>query len=444
MAYRFGFTMAMALVAWAPVLASGYGQFEPGVQGLGSGGAFVARAEDGSAVFYNPAGLAQLSYGEIALSGKGSFSKSYYSNVGQSTWDSSSVEEAFPAFIWSGKLGDRIGFAIGYLNTYDHEIAWEEPDFPVRFRADSGSFQVNEAVAAIAFKLNDRFSIGATARYLQADWERTNIEARPFDSALPSQFYETRQRFEGDDQALGFTVGLQYRRGRRLAVGLSYQSSVDLTLEGVRSFAQITRLNDVRAQNAFARDFRSGVPFSHALTLPDRIAAGYATRITVRTRLEVDLAYTRWSEIERTAIETTGPDGQPQTVAYPRNWDDSLEVRISGDFQQRRALLWRMALGSVAGAVPAATIDPAFPDDDRFMYSFGVSYTFRKRYILEAGWTYVQNRDTNVQDQELVYSSDNPPDFLVTSGQDGLYETQRTLLTIGLRIKLGRFADDDE
>ncbi len=434
--------IGLTLAAWAApaAFASGYGQSENGVMGLGSIGAFVARAEDGSALFYNPAGLAQLERGELALSGKALFSRSFYSNVGQSTWESDDQIEGFPVFFWNAKLG-RFAFGLGAVTPFYYEIAWDEADFPGRFRANGSAIQVDEYLAGIAFKMTEHLSFGATFRYAQADYRLTNIETRPFSASEPSLFYETEQKFEMDDQSNGFTAGFQYRRGRRLAIGLAYQSAIDLELEGDRVFRQITRADDIRAADAFARDF-AAAPAASELTLADRIQAGFATRITVRTRLEVDLALARWSEVEQTLFNTRDAAGAAEQVVIPRQWDDSLEVRISGDFQQRRNLLWRMGLASVEGVAPDATVEPGFPDDDRFMYSFGVSYTLRKRYVVEAGWSYVQNRDTRTRDQEFLFDPNRPPSYLVANGQEGLFETQRTLLSIGLRVRFGRFSDD--
>ena len=58
----------MALLIGMPVWASGFGIYEQGVQGQRNVGAFTARAEDASAIFYNPGGLARLEKNEVGVS----------------------------------------------------------------------------------------------------------------------------------------------------------------------------------------------------------------------------------------------------------------------------------------------------------------------------------------------------------------------------------------
>ncbi|MCL4810069.1 MAG: hypothetical protein KJ062_20105, partial [Thermoanaerobaculia bacterium] len=49
----------VALVAAGPASAAGFSIFEAGSRSTAMGGAFVAQADDLSAMFYNPAGLAK-------------------------------------------------------------------------------------------------------------------------------------------------------------------------------------------------------------------------------------------------------------------------------------------------------------------------------------------------------------------------------------------------
>ena len=48
------------LAAPAASFAAGFSVFEAGAKALGMGGAFVAQADDPSAIFFNPAGIASL------------------------------------------------------------------------------------------------------------------------------------------------------------------------------------------------------------------------------------------------------------------------------------------------------------------------------------------------------------------------------------------------
>ena len=427
-------TLSLILLAGLPVLGSGFGVYEQGVQGQANAGAFVARAEDGSAIYYNPAGLARARYEELAISGKGISSRSYYSNAGQTTWTSEFVTDILPSLFWNKRFGN-IGVGLASTTTYDYELTWDDPDYPGRFLSTGTRFNVEEHLAGIGFNLGADFSIGASLRFAQLEYAWSNVLVRPLDAASPELQMEAAQDIEVDGDDLGFTIGLQYYRSRRFSIGASYQSPIKITADGTRSFQLLSPLDDIRAQNAIGAFQNAGA--STVYELPEKLQVGFSSRITVRTRLEVDAILDKWSTNEETRFETTDNSGNPETLIIPRSWDDGLSFRVGADFQQRKALLWQVGLGTVKGVVPSATFDPDFPDHDRFMYSFGVNASFRKRYVLEAAWNLIQNRDRKVAGKEYVYDPTSP-NYVSSNNQEGLFESQRIQLHLGLRIRFGQ------
>ncbi len=418
-----------------PILGSGFGLYEQGAQGMGNLGAYTARAEDASALFHNPAGLAQLDTSEFTLSIRPLGSRSFYSNPGQSTWKSDPETNIVGNMFGSFRMG-RLALGVGYYTSQYYKVDWVEEDFPARFLDKQNEFEAVEFSTGLAYRITDRFSVGAAYRFAQLDTLHSRVLALPLGASDPSLSYEVLESYSADGDGGGFTIGFQYYQNRRFSVGATWWSSIDIDLEGARSYELYSRLNDVRAQNAFAQTF-NGAPLTSSFELPERIAIGVSSRLTVRTRLELDISQESWSSNVATVYNTRDNDGNAEQLTIPRNWDDSLTFRLAGDFQQRKALLWRAGIASVSGVVPGEAVSPYFPDHDRFLYSFGVSYTWRNKYILEAAWQYIQNRDRDTQNQEFLYNP-NAPNNLSPNGQDGLYETQRSHFNFGVRIKFGK------
>lgn len=422
-------------LACTPVLGSGFGLYEQGAQSMGSLGAFTARAEGPSALFHNPAGLAQLNTSEFSISARPMGSRSFYSNPGQSTWKSEPEFSAAYNMFGSFRFG-RMALGIGSYAAHQYNLDWDELDFPARYLDQRTEFEAFEHSVGLGFRVTEHFSIGGAYRFAQADSLHSRVLARPLDADDASLFYDTRENFSADGDGTGFSVGFQWYRARRFSIGATYWSAIEMDLTGSRDFELYSRLNDQRAQNDFNQTF-SSAPLTTSFELPERIAVGIASRLTVRTRLELDVSTEKWSTNTATVYNTRNSAGDAEQLVFPRNWEDSVSIRLAGDFQQRKALLWRAAIASVEGVVPVETASPYFPDNDRFLYSFGVSYTWRKKYILEAAWQYIQNRDQDAVNQEFLYDP-NSPNNISPTGQEGLYETQRTQFNFGVRIKFGQ------
>jgi len=416
-----------------PLLASGTGLNEPGAQGAGNIGAFTARAEDATAMYYNPAGLAQLEFNELIFSGKALTSRSYYSNPGQSNWRTDSYVGVLPQLFFSAKVG-RLSFGLGTAPSYYWDFNWEDADFPSRFLANKSEFSGQDGYASIAFKLTDHFSIGGTYRLVQADSRFSRVLVQPIPDS-DNLFYELEETFDGDGDGDGFIVGMQYYRGRSFSVGASYQSEVELDIEGRRTFQILTRSQEPRVGDLFNQNFRNA-DYQQTFTLPARTQVGLASRLTVRTRLEVDLTYQDWSDYVQTEYQTSDVQGQPAQVVIPRNWDESYSIRIAGDFLQRKAWLWRMGIAAVDRVVSSEALRPDFPNNDQFMYAFGFSYLRSEKYIFEAGLMYIQTRDRRLEEKEFIFDPSSP-NYLSPSGQAGLIESQGYQMTVGMRIRFG-------
>ncbi len=414
----------------APLTASGFGVYEQGVQSTGAAGAVVARAEDNSALFHNPAGLAKLPFQELSFSIRPSFSKSFYSNAGQSTFDSKGTIDALPSIFWSKPVG-RFGIGVGTTTTNHYRLEWDEGDFPGRFRSRGSEFLTQDILAGVGFRLTDAWSIGLSYRYTMAQYDYDRVLNRPIDGGADPLFFETHEQIQTDGNGTGFIFGIQYYPGRKFSIGASYQSAVDLDLDGNSRFNQLTRLNDQRAVDVFNNSFNGGTALT-SLELPERIQVGIATKVTVRTRLEFDISREDWSGNQNQVIQLASGE----TVVIPRQWEEVFSYRVNGDFQQRKALLWRIGMASVRRVMPADTVGPDFPDGDRFSYSFGVSYTYLRRYILEAALLYTQNRDRQVTNLDFVPSTETD-DFVVPTGENGTFETQRWQFNLGARIRFG-------
>ncbi len=120
-----------------------------GPRGIGFGGAYVAVANDVSALYYNPGAISQLGYSQVLVS--------------HTAW---LVDTKFDWVGVSLDLGDggSIGVSVTQLN-YGEEILTTE------FHQNGGveTWTASDMAVGLSYarNLTDRFSIGATAKYIQ-------------------------------------------------------------------------------------------------------------------------------------------------------------------------------------------------------------------------------------------------------------------------------------
>jgi hypothetical protein len=131
-----------------------------GARGLALGGAYSALSTDVSALYYNPAGLAQLSRPGAMLS-----TYSYIDNT-RYTWGGI-------AFPFSG--GTRtVGVQVGNFGFSDQPVYTpENPD------GDGTKYSVSETFAGLSYAQNfsDRFSAGFTAKFISDKLAKTSASA---------------------------------------------------------------------------------------------------------------------------------------------------------------------------------------------------------------------------------------------------------------------------
>ncbi len=411
-------------------MASGFGLPEVGMSGMGSAGAYVARAEDNSALFYNPAGLAKLKKGELTFSMQGALQRSSYSNIGQTTWRTEPTTDLFPSFIINKTFG-RFGLAVGRTLTALYETEWLSPTFPARFSGTGSRFEAQTLALGVSYAITSKWAVGLSARTTDVDYLYSTRLNRMIDDGFgDADFYEVDEDRSMSGSDAGFSLGLQYYQGRKRSFGLSYESGTEIDVDGSRSFKLAPGFeDDTRYSNHFASQFSDGEVTSK-VWLPQRLQVGFATRVTIRTRVEADLGWEDWSDWKQSRFDFSGSIPAGGSVLQ-RDLKDVYSVRVSGDFQQRKALLWRIGLASQSAVVPTNAFEPTLVDSDKFLITGGVSISSGS-FVFEFAYMYEQYRDRDIDDIEGV-PSNLGPDFFMSTGEGGVFETQRHHFNLGVR-----------
>jgi long-chain fatty acid transport protein len=374
---------ASVLVELEAVHAGGFSVFDQSASATGQGGAFTAQADDPSALFFNPAGITQLtgvqsSFGTVLIGGSTQFT----SPSGATTRGDFEGSVAFPPpsnFYLTANLKDvglpsldGLNVGIGVLSPFGIQYRYPN-DSPFATAVTSQALPLIDIKPTIAYKLNDQLSFGLGADiYTFASFWGAGEGVTKFNSSggpgLPPA--GTPLEINGGGPAAGFNVSFLYTpfrtaEGKPLAnVGFVYRSQATLHLNG-----------NFLANGALVTDA------STTLVLPQVFTGGMAiwpVRNTDREwKLELDVDMTGWKSVRNTDVHLSNGS----TIPFPQNWRNTYTIMIGTEHKWLHPEIlpaWELALRAgywhSQTPIPDSSFLPTVPDADQQAVSVGVGF----------------------------------------------------------------------
>jgi long-chain fatty acid transport protein len=402
----------IALLATAPAaLAAGFAIFEPGAKATGMAGASIASADDGSSMFYNPAGLASndkfiASVGVTLIKPTTSFEgDSPYPGKGYSA-DMKSQTFFPPNLFVAAPIAKNVNLAFGTWFPNGLSTAWQNPDtFAGRFlsqRIDLRQYAVGLQVSA---QLTDWLSIGAGPELRVSDvkLQRNAAVFSPYSNSFVDAAHVDIQS-QGFATNLTWAAGIQIKPFCNFTLGISYHGAVNQKYTGNATFYQIsTGHADLDAAVAKQIPMNTNVPAQTTVQYPALTAFGAAYKFTDNLTVEVAATYTQWSVFDATVLSFSAVNGiQAPTATLAHNWKDVWSYRIGMNYQATPKFGFQ--LGALYDQTPQPNTDlgPLLPDANRTGVSFGLGYKIGKASSIEFGnlFLFFHDRSTSGQNQD--------------------------------------------
>jgi len=362
------------LLASSVALASGFSIYEQSAKASGQAGAWVARADDAAANWYNPAALVWLESSEFQIgtnlitAGSDTELTSSDPNFGlftEQTFETESSIETPSHLYFVHKVNDGLAWGIGLTTPFGLVTEWS--DRPVTFsaqRSDLATFVLNPNVA---FRLNESWSLAVGLDYIYADISEFSREI-PIDlDGNPFNGFEVigGSNLTGDGDDLGWNVALSYK-SPDYAFGFTYRSDLTPEIEGDIRFASFGPLEP------FFRDS----PGTADLKLPDQAAVAFAWTGSPTWTFEVDVAYAGWSSFDTLDIDVENEvPGFVQDISLLEDWDDTFSYRFGAAYRASQQHEWRFGAVYDESPVPPETLRPSIPDSDRTGLTVGYGFT---------------------------------------------------------------------
>lgn len=357
-------------------LGAGFALYDFSARGNALGGAMVGRADDASAIAFNPAGITQIP-GTSYMTGF-----AFIMPCGTLTETSSGTavgmeEHTFipPHFYYTKQMSDRVWFGLGLMSRFGLGTDFPD-DWFGRYNSYYATIESLSLNPNIAWKATDDLSLSVG---IEGIWFEYGSKKALNSSALPGL---TGAYLLGDDVSWGWNLGAHWKANDKVRVGLSYRSEVDLTIEGDA---------DVYGSSGHVTEAQGDI------TLPEMYMGGVAVQLNEKTSIEVGAVYTGWSSYDEMTIiyEHFPYAGSPEyTSTTPKNYENVWRYQLGVEYKKSPEWTWRFGYTYDQSPIPDGTIDYQLPTGDRQLFSVGFGYTKNDR-TWDFAYTYLIADDRN-------------------------------------------------
>lgn len=341
-----------------------------GGKAAGMSAAFVAIADDPSAVLHNPAGLATLRgtnlYGGVtAVMGSAKFE-----NFSGETEDSD-FKVFFPAhfFISSDLKREKIVFGFGIFSPFGiGGREWSEEGL-TRYVSTENLISTLAANPVLAYRPFPWLSVGAGVFYLYSSTEASRMVDQ---SALGAE--DGKFTLKGDGSGYGYNFGVLLFPGERFSFGVAYRSGVEVDQD---VDVRITHLAPALQSFTGGSDFNTAAKTS--IDFPPDLSFGIAYRPTQFLTFGLELEWTGWSSFDKMDVNLREeiPQAGLSDFSIDFGYKDTWMIKVGAELAIKDRYYLRGGYAYVENPVPNQTLNPGDPEADQDSFSVGFGYKKR-------------------------------------------------------------------
>lgn len=406
-AYRRPVRRVARLAVLAAALAAGsaqagglllyeFGTAEPGLAAAG----YAARAQDASTAFTNPAGMSRLDGTQVlaggqlmwlnnALSTGGGTSAALGGNAGGRALGFDGFVPGAGAFVSHSLSRDlKVGFSV--VGNFGSIIDYDD-DWVGRYRVQQATLLGLQFVPSIAWRVNDRLSVGAGVNAVYGIVEQkvaiNNVSPLASDG-----------RLELDDRTWGFggNLGVLYEPAPGTRLGLTWTSQVDLDFDSPARFSGLAPALSALLASRGLLDSTVNV----GTKIPQQVMASFHARIDDRWAVLGNVGWQQWSTFGQVEIgieNTEDPRGMTTSLPFRDTWHFALGT------QYRPSDPWTVNVGIAYDSEfqRGGNVSPLLPVDAAWRFGVGGEQQVRKdlRWGIAGEVLYGGTLDVNLTSQ---------------------------------------------
>ena len=465
---------ALVLFAAAPTLlgAQGFGIYEQGTCAMGRAGAGVAApCSDGSAMFFNPAGLAGLSGGHVTIGAtlldvRGGFTDDVFQQKNKLDDPLLAVPQAYISYAATPKLG----VGVGLFAPYGLETKWPMA-FDGRFAGYKNILQSLYIQPTLAYQLSPRLSIGGGFDIVLGKVElnqRLDLAQTPvplagvpqgtvfgqFGIAPGTDF--ANAHLEATKTTVAGHFGAILKASDRLSFGANFLTQAKFEYSGTATFTQVptnlvvpadltigtltipagTPVDGLLGGPASAGGFdlfnpTTGVfrsqPVTTTIRNPSQLELGLAYKLANGWTLLGDYQLTWWSQFD--TLNITFPSDASGLLSRKlfESYQNTSGFRFGAEWAKDAKWTFRGGYLHHGGAAPAETVTPLLPEAQRNEFTIGTTVKLAAALSADLAYQYIRQNDRRGRTREPIFNQ------VPTTGlNNGLYDFQAHLFGVSL------------
>ncbi len=359
-------SLALVFALSTSAFANGLSLNSVGTRAMGMGGAFVGLANDATALYWNPAGLAGQQSSILVFGSDIVPTATYKMDLAHIDATTNSKHYISPNAFFNYNLG-KLSVGLGVYVPAGLGTDWNATDFGYPegydFLSKIGVINISPGVA---YQVTDKFSVGLAVNvyYAMFDMSQPIMVDTDGDGVddTPFQFSE-----ESTGMGYGATIGLKYNINKMISLGATFRTKTKVTMNGTAKNPAFTAFN--APESEFDRD----------VTWPTWIAGGVAIKPNDKLTIAIDGQYSMWSEnkelkatyknaVWNGAMTSSGGD------TFELKWEDALQLRVGAEYLVSKSVMLRGGYYYDPAPAPDETVNVLFPSSTNHVATGGLSF----------------------------------------------------------------------
>jgi len=389
------------------------------VDGIGTvsnsrGGTNIAHSDNGSVIHDNPSAL-------TAIEGKrfeGNFdfliSPVHYQDP-ENDKDGKNHLFFLPSFSYSQKITRRpFGIGIGVFSPagFSTEYRLNPPDLPnpgflygrQKYASDAS---LTKILMAAGWQITDKWSVGLG---VGPAYSKASFQELHFFQTGPLAGAPVLIDMNGDDWAMAWNMGVQWRISESTTLGLAYVNQDRFHLSGDLDL----RIDPAVIAGAGLPPLTNSTAHYHAkcdFQWPQTLGIGIRHQFQTKHTFSTDIVWIDWSSAfdELTFKLSDGDNSDLNTAVggssvqdtIPLHWKDSYAFRLGYEYLLAPADTLRLGYSYNQNPVPDSTLTPIIPGILTHMVSFGYGHDW-DNWALNAAYVYSFGPRQSVSTSEII------------------------------------------